>query len=116
MQVSVVIPAYRAQASLPRTVSSVLSQTFADWEAVIVSDDGADYRAVLKQGGITDERLQFVSTGKNGSGCHHARNVGLANARGKFIATLDADDLYRPENLARLLSLAEKKGAALGNT
>jgi glycosyltransferase involved in cell wall biosynthesis len=115
MSVSVVIPAFRAQATIARAVASVLAQTWTDWETIVVSDDGADYAATLRAAGITDDRLRFVSTGRTGSGCHRARNTGLAAARGDFIAALDADDLFRPTQLDSLLPLARDAGAAFAN-
>src|SRR5690348_11177775 len=86
MLISVVIPAYHAAATIARAVTSLLRQTWTDWEGIVVSDDGTDYAAVLRRAGIADERLRFVSTGRVGSGCHRARNVGLAAARGELIA------------------------------
>ena len=115
MTVSVVIPAYRAQGTIARAVESVLAQTRSDWEAVIVSDDGTDYADALSATGITDERLRFVTTGRVGSGCHRARNTGLAAARGDFIAALDADDLILPGHLETLLPIATTSGAAFSN-
>ena len=115
MTVSIVIPAYRAQGTIARAVESVLAQTRSDWEAVIVSDDGTDYADALSATGITDERLRFVTTGRVGSGCHRARNTGLAAARGDFIAALDADDLILPGHLETLLPIATTSGAAFSN-
>ena len=115
MTVSVVIPAFRAQATIARAVTSLVAQTRSDWEGIVVSDDGADYDAALREAGVTDERLRFVSTGRVGSGCHRARNTGLAAARGDFIAALDADDLILPGHLETLLPIATKSGAAFGN-
>ena len=115
MTVSIVIPAYRAQGTIARAVESVLAQTRSDWEAVIVSDDGTDYADALSATGITDERLRFVTTGRVGSGCHRARNTGLAAARGDFIAALDADDLILPGHLETLLPIAATSGAAFSN-
>lgn len=113
--VSVLIPAYRAEATLARAVRSLLAQTHADWRAVIASDDGVDYRAVLAGDGLTDARLTVISTGRVGGGAPAARNAALAVAEGRFIAPLDADDLFHPERLARLLPLAAKHGAAADN-
>lgn len=113
MLVSVVIPAFAAQATLPRAVKSALAQSWRDLEVVVVSDDGTDYRQVLRD--IEDARLRFVSTSRIGSGCHNARNVGLAAARGDFIAALDADDVFLPERLRTLLPLAQQHGAATDN-
>jgi len=115
MTVSVVIPAFRAHATIARAVASLVAQSFADWEGVIVSDDGTDYAAALREAGIADERLRFVSTGRTGSGCHRARNTGLAAASGAFIAALDADDLITPSHLAGLGPVAAAQGAAFGN-
>src|SRR5690349_20821137 len=94
--VSIIIPAYRAQPTLSRAVASALSQTWGDLEVIVVSDDQVDYEPQLSRDGIKDERLRFTSTKRVGSGCHNARNVGLAEARGDFIAALDADDIHLP--------------------
>lgn len=115
MPVSVVIPACRAHATVVRAVESVLTQTFEDWEAIVVSDDGEDYIALLAQHGIRDPRLRGVTTGRTASGCHNARNVGLAATRGDFIAALDADDLFLPRRLEMLLPIARRDGAATDN-
>ncbi len=106
--VSVIIPCYRAQATLGRAVDSLRTQTLQDWEALIVSDDGADYRSLLPG----DPRLRFVSSGGVGSGAPAARNAGLAAAQGQLVAPLDADDLYLPGRLERLAPLALERGAA----
>jgi succinoglycan biosynthesis protein ExoO len=113
--ISVVIPAFRVEATIARAVRSVVDQTIDDWEAIIVADDGMDYTAILRRSGIDDPRLRFVSTGRVGSGCHHARNAGLVKAHGDFIADLDADDLFLPSRLATLLPLAQRQGAVADN-
>jgi glycosyltransferase involved in cell wall biosynthesis len=115
MLVSVIIPAYRAQLTLARAVRSALTQGWTDVEVIVVSDDQFDYHALLKADGIDDERLRFASTGRIGSGCHNARNVGLAEAGGNFIAALDADDLHLQTRLAVLLPIATTVGAASDN-
>ena len=106
--VSVVIPCFRAADTLARAVDSLRAQTLGDWEALVVSDDGQDYRPLL----APDPRLVFLSTGRVGAGAPAARNVGLAAARGQLVAPLDADDLYLPRRLERLAPLALAAGAA----
>jgi len=113
--VSVIIPAYRAQDTIARAVSSLLAQSFPDWEAVVVSDDGVDYRALLEAAGIADSRLTFTGTGRVGSGAPAARNAGLRCAGRPLIAPLDADDRFGPDRLARLAPLAAERGAAADN-
>jgi len=113
--VSVIVAAYRAEATLGRAVASLRAQTLDDWEALIVADDGQDYRALLAAEGLDDPRLAFLSSGRVGSGPAPVRNLGLAAARGRFVAPLDADDLYLPDRLRRLVPLAETAGAAFDN-
>lgn len=115
MLVSVIIPAYRAQSTLPRAVRSALGQMWHDLEVIVVADDALDYPALLQTAGIKDERLRFASTGRTGSGCHNARNVGLAVSQGNFIAALDADDVFLPSRLSVLLPLTQNHGAAVDN-
>lgn len=115
MLVSIVIPSYRAQATLARAVRSALAQSWGDLEVIVVADDQFDYHSLLARDGVKDARLRFVSTGRVGSGCHNARNVGLAEARGDFIAALDADDIHLPTRLAVLLPIAMAIGAASDN-
>ena len=113
--VSVIIPAFRAQGTIARAVASLLAQSFRDWEAVVVSDDGVDYRALLEAAGIVDSRLTFTGTGRVGSGAPAARNAGLRCAGMPLIAPLDADDRFEPDRLARLVPLAVAQGAAADN-
>ena len=109
------MPACAAQDSVGAAVASLIALREPDWEAVIVSDDGVDYLALLAGLGITDQRLRMVSTGRVASGCHRARNSGLAAARGDFVTQLDADDTVTPNRLTRLLPLAAEFGAAADN-
>ena len=113
--VSVIVAAYRAEATLVRALRSLLAQRLADWEALIVADDGADYRPLLAAAGLLDDRLRFLTSGRIASGPAAVRNVGLAAAAGRFVTPLDADDLYLPDRLGRLLPLAERAGAAFDN-
>jgi glycosyltransferase involved in cell wall biosynthesis len=113
--VSVIIPAYRAEATIGRALDSLRAQTWPDWEAVVVSDDGQDYAALAREAGITDPRLRFVSSGGVRTGCHRARNAGLAQATGDFVLHCDADDVSHPERLSVLVPLAAEYGAAVDN-
>jgi len=115
MLVSLIIPACDAQATIGRAVESLVAQDWPDWEGIVVADDGFDYRAFLAASGPADPRLVFVSTGRRRSGCHRARNVGLAAARGELVGALDADDAFRPGRIASLAPLAHRHGAAADN-
>lgn len=113
--VSVIVAAHRAHATIVRAVRSLIGQDWTAWQAVIVSDDGTDYRATLRAAGIDDPRLVFTGTGRVGAGAPAARNAGLAAATGPLVTPLDADDLYRPGRLAALVPLALAHGAAFDN-
>jgi glycosyltransferase involved in cell wall biosynthesis len=114
--VSVIIPAFRAKATLPGAIASLLAQTWPSWEATIASDDGVDYLAVLERAGIRDDRLRQVSTGAFGSGEGNARNAALAVARGDLLCNLDADDAFRADRLTQMAPLAAAYGVAVDNT
>ncbi|MFD1627041.1 glycosyltransferase family 2 protein [Azospirillum griseum] len=115
MGVSVIIAAHRAHDTIARAVNSLLAQSWPHWQAVIVSDDGTDYRPTLTAAGIDDPRLTFTGTGRIGAGAPAARNAGLAAATLPLIAPLDADDRFQPARLATLAPLAWARGAAFDN-
>ncbi|HUV32527.1 MAG TPA: glycosyltransferase family 2 protein [Devosiaceae bacterium] len=102
--VSVIMPAFRAEATIAASVASVLGQSVGDFELVIAADDWADYAGVLAAAGIADPRIVFTGTGGTGTGgtgtgSANARNTALRAARHKFVATLDADDRFAPQKL-----------------
>lgn len=111
--VSVLIPAFRAEAYLARAVASALAQDGPTFEIVIATDDGVDYASVLAQAGIHDPRIVHTKTGGMGLGASAARNAALRAAQGRIILPLDADDNWGPGYLARMAGLAEAHGAAL---
>ncbi len=97
-KVSVVIPAYNAMAFLPETLESVLKQTFTDFEVLIVNDGSSDH-IVEWATNITDPRVKLIS--QENQRVSVARNTGIANAQGEYIAFLDADDLWEPTKLEK---------------
>ncbi len=113
--VSIITPAFRAEDCLADAVRSVISQTYSQWEMLIISDDGVNYQGLLQNADIVDPRLSFYSSGSTQSGPNATRNVGLRYARGEWIAPLDADDVYYPERIERLLVAARATGLALDN-
>ena len=113
--ISVITPAYLATNTIVRAVASVFAQTYSQWEMLIVSDDGIDYQNLLAKMGMTDSRLRYFTTAQVGGGPNRARNIALEAAQGEFIAPLDADDLYYPSRLERLLPLAMKYGMSGDN-
>ena len=97
--VSVIMAAYNGAALVGETVASLQAQSFGDWELIAVDDCSKDDSvAVLK--GIRDRRIRVIRSEVNG-GPVVARNRAFAEARGRYIAALDQDDICRPERLAR---------------
>lgn len=113
--VSVIIPCYQGEAYLPRAIRSLHAQHFTNWEAVIISDDGMDYRPLMQASGLDDGRLIYATTGKTGSGAANARNAGMDAATAPFIANLDMDDEFAPSYLERMLPYAREYGCALSH-
>ncbi|HVW91491.1 MAG TPA: glycosyltransferase [Devosia sp.] len=105
--ISIIMPAYRAEAMIARTVRSLIAQTFPDWELLLVADDGADYGRVLASEGIADPRIRLLSSGGVGMGAARARNVALEAGAAAFAALLDADDLMKAEKLALMVAALE---------
>jgi len=102
--VSVIIPVWNGAALLPETLRSLQSQTFTDFEALIVDDGSTDATAAVAAAFCqADARLRLVA--RPHAGLSAARNAGLELARGEFIAFLDADDVWLPEKLARQMEL-----------
>lgn len=109
--ISVIMPVYNGQGYIRRAVKSILQQTYRNWELLIISDDLQDYSPFLPG----DPRIRLLSSGRKGSGPSNARNVGLAVARGDYVAAVDADDEILPERFEKLLPLAKEWGAACDN-
>lgn len=95
---SIIVPAYNACATLRETVESLLSQTFPDFEVIIVNDGSTDDTRTLAESFTADARVRVVN--QSNRGLAGARNSGIAAARGRYIGFCDADDLWRPEKLA----------------
>ncbi|MCK1284204.1 glycosyltransferase family 2 protein [Bradyrhizobium sp. 44] len=107
--VSVIIPAYNAAGCIGRAIASVQAQTEQDFEIIVVNDCSADDTvAVVSSVAAKDSRIRLVSQDKNG-GPSRARNRGFAEARGTWLAILDADDAYKRDRLERLTTLAESE-------
>jgi len=110
--VSVVIPTYRRPALLTRAIASVLAQTSGDLEVLVVDDGPSDPAAdVVRRAG--DVRLRYLRhDATRGAGA--ARNTGLRDARGEFVAFLDDDDTWLPSKLARQLECFAGGSSTLG--
>jgi succinoglycan biosynthesis protein ExoO len=111
--VSVVVPAFNAAGFLIEAIKSLQAQTLENWEAIIVDDASTDETlAVAEALARSDPRIRVIPLPHN-CGPGVARNAGLAAATGEWIGVLDADDVYLPERLEKLLSAAQALDADL---
>ena len=112
--VSVVIPAYNRAATMVAAIDSVLRQTWTDFELIVV-DDGSTDGTLAAAAAVADPRLRLVPAPRN-LGAAGARNLGVEEARGTWIAFQDSDDEWLPEKLAKQMArLATTPPAAGGN-
>jgi glycosyltransferase involved in cell wall biosynthesis len=96
--VSVIIPVYNVEAFIAEALESVLQQTFRDFEVIVVDDESPDGSVeIIKQ--YSDPRIRLIH--QKNRGLAGARNAGIRAARGKYLAFLDSDDVWRPEKLER---------------
>jgi len=116
--VSIVIPVYNVEKFIIETVESVRSQTYTDWELILVLDGCTDHTPeILKKycDNVSDKRIRIVEQPRN-MGAAAARNKGVQEAGGRYIAYLDSDDLWVKDKLYRQLSFMEEKEAAFSFT
>ncbi|MBI2033712.1 MAG: glycosyltransferase [Candidatus Liptonbacteria bacterium] len=95
--VSVITPAYNAVVYLGDTIRSVLAQTYQNFEHIII-DDGSTDETETAVRAFSDHRVKYIR--QKNSGQSTARNAGIAAAKGKYIALLDADDFFLPDKLS----------------
>ena len=95
--ISVIIPTHNRSDLLPRAMKSVFAQTFQDWEMIVVDDASTDDTEDVVRS-FRDERVRYVRLERN-SGPSCARNVGISNARARYLAFLDSDDECLPDKL-----------------
>ncbi|MDD5638815.1 MAG: glycosyltransferase [Candidatus Pacebacteria bacterium] len=107
MLISVIIPTYNRAHLLSRAIDSVLSQTFQDFELIIVDDGSTDNtKEIVEEYQKKDERIKYLWE-ENSGGPAKPKNTGIKNSQGEFIAFLDSDDEWLPEKLEKQLKLFE---------
>jgi glycosyltransferase involved in cell wall biosynthesis len=102
--VSVIIPTYNSVHFVTQAIASVLAQTFQDFEVLVIDDGSTDNtKEVLKK--KYGDKIHYLF--KTNGGVSSARNFGIEKAKGKYLAFLDADDIWLPEKLEKQISLLE---------
>jgi glycosyltransferase involved in cell wall biosynthesis len=106
--ISIVIPAFNRTKLLQKTIASVQSQNFKDWECIIVDDFSTDNtKELIEAIALNDSRIKYCLN-RRGKGAQGARNTGILQAEGSWIAFNDSDDEWLPEKLTRQICELKK--------
>ena len=105
--VSIIMPSYNTGRFISETIESVLAQSYSDWELIIVDDCSNDNTDDVVSQYLTDKRIRYIKNETN-SGAAVSRNRALREAKGKWIAFLDSDDLWHPEKLEKQIEFMTK--------
>jgi len=112
LKVSVIVPVFNADAFLREALDSVLAQTYSDWECVCIDDGSTDGSAgILDAYAARDGRIRILHQAN--AGVSTARNAGLGEAQGEFVAFLDPDDLFHPQCVELALAAARERPGAV---
>lgn len=113
--VSIITPMYKGAALVGETIESVQAQRYDNWEMIIVDDcspDGGAGVEVVEKYADKDKRIKLIASKEN-RGSSGARNIALKEAKGKYIAFLDSDDIWHPDFLEKQLKFLERNDATV---
>lgn len=108
--ISVVVPVYNASHYIEKTIQMVQAQTYTNWELILVDDCSKDDSVHKIEAFLQDERIHLLKQETN-QGAAAARNRGIKEAGGEYLAFLDADDVWLPEKLEKTIGFAKKNSA-----
>ena len=109
--ISIVVPVYKAESFIAKTIEQVMAQTYQNFELILVDDASPDKSAdIIKRAAKKDSRIRLLQKNVN-EGAAAARNSGIDCARGRYLAFLDADDYWYPKKLSRQLEFIKENGA-----
>lgn len=114
IRVSIITPNYNGEAFIAETIQSVLNQDFLAWELIIVDDMSTDNSLEIIQS-FEDNRIKLIQLEKN-QGAAIARNEGIRQAQGRWIAFLDGDDVWMPDKLSHQINFMLKNNYAFTYT
>ena len=100
-KVSIITPSWNSEKYIKKTIESVQNQTYSNWEMIIVDDCSSDNTVkIVQEISKTDPRVRILKQSTNG-GAAKARNRSLKEATGRYVAYLDADDIWKPSKIER---------------
>ena len=105
--VSIIMPSYNTASFIAESIQSVQAQSYENWELLIVDDCSTDNTDEVVKPYLSDKRINYLKNAKN-SGAAVSRNRALREAKGKWIAFLDSDDLWMPNKLSKQVKFMEE--------
>jgi len=110
--ISIIVPVYNSQRYIEECIASVISQSYTNWELIIVDDCSTDNTMEIVRGYLAEHDIIIFYNDKN-LGAALSRNKGLSHARGKYIAFLDSDDKWTEDKLMVQLAFMKKSSYAI---
>ena len=111
--VSIITPMYNSEKYIGQTIESVLNQTYQEWEMLIIDDCSNDNSPnIVKEYVQIDNRIRYIRVKEN-KGVSNARNIGLQQAKGRFIAFLDSDDIWNYSKLENQIDFMIEKNCTI---
>jgi glycosyltransferase involved in cell wall biosynthesis len=108
--ISIIIPIYNMELYLRECLDSILAQTFTNWEAILVNDGSTDKSPeICVEYAEKDSRFKYIC--KSNEGTNLSRKIGLENAKGEFVASLDSDDTYKPQFLEKMFTVIKENNS-----
>ena len=101
MEISIIIPTYNCEKFIKETLDSVFSQSFSDFEVIIIDDCSSDHTIEIIKA-CNDKRIKLFVNETN-KGAAYSRNLGISKANGNYVAFLDGDDVWAPNKLEQQL-------------
>lgn len=107
--VSIIMPSYNTAKYIEKSIKSILAQTYQNWELIIVDDCSTDNTDEIVGMFLKDSRIYYIKNSIN-KGAAISRNIALKEARGKWVAFLDSDDIWHPQKLERQIRFMCENG------
>src|SRR5690554_3761048 len=108
--ISIIMPAYNAENTIKESIQSVIKQTYANWELIIIDDCSQDGTIEIITRFLHDKRITLLKNKEN-SGVAKTRNIGIKSAKYEYIAFLDSDDIWANNKLEKQVEVIKTKHA-----
>ena len=113
---SIIVPLYNCEDFIASTIDSVIEQTYTEWELIIIDDQSNDNSvAIVEQYMLIDKRIRLYQFNEN-RGAAQARNKGIKEANGRYVAFLDSDDIWYKDKLEKQINFMEKRNIIFSYT